>query len=404
MSIRVLRASFHKDKCEVTSQGFLRVPAYLTRTGVFLYRTQDGKVIRELRHPDDVFDPISLDSLRMAPLTNDHPKEMVTPENVKTLSVGWIGDEVKPDNNLISATAIVADKVAIGDVDKGKKELSCGYTADLVVESGTYNGEQYDVRQTNIRYNHVALVDEGRAGPQVRLRMDSADDAIEINDSINPTFKGEESMKKIIIDGKTYEVTQEVYDSIMKEREASKAKLDKKDEELEKKDEEIEKKDKELEKKDEDLKKKDEEKKKEEEKKDSIQARLDAVEEKLNSTSNSDAINKAVETRIAIEDAAKSVGLTDFKGKSNLDLMKETIVKHSPKFDAKDKSEAYVQARFDAVVEEIGSRNDRREQLSGKFTKTDSRKDDEFDSNAAREKAHADAKDGWKQPLAASKK
>src|SRR5690606_32557934 len=142
MSIRVLRAIL-KDKGELTTQGFLRVPAYLTRTGVFTYRTTDGKVLKELRHPDDVFHPDSIESLKMAPLTNDHPKEMVTPENVKKYSVGWIGENISQDSDHIGATAIVADKAAQSDVDKGKKELSCGYIADLTAEEGVYNGEKY---------------------------------------------------------------------------------------------------------------------------------------------------------------------------------------------------------------------------------------------------------------------
>ena len=36
-----------------TPQGFLRVPAYLTRAGVLEYKRDDGSTVRELRHPDE---------------------------------------------------------------------------------------------------------------------------------------------------------------------------------------------------------------------------------------------------------------------------------------------------------------------------------------------------------------
>ena len=43
------------DKMSVTPQGYIRADAYATRAGVFSYQYADGTVIRELRHPDDVF-------------------------------------------------------------------------------------------------------------------------------------------------------------------------------------------------------------------------------------------------------------------------------------------------------------------------------------------------------------
>ena len=47
---------------EKTPQGFLKVPAYATRAGVFNYKTNDGKIIRELRSPEEVFHKDSLSS------------------------------------------------------------------------------------------------------------------------------------------------------------------------------------------------------------------------------------------------------------------------------------------------------------------------------------------------------
>jgi hypothetical protein len=60
-------------KFEVTPEGFLRIPAAVTRVGVFNYKQPDGSVIRELRLPEEVFNPDSLSSLKSIPITNDHP-------------------------------------------------------------------------------------------------------------------------------------------------------------------------------------------------------------------------------------------------------------------------------------------------------------------------------------------
>ncbi|MEI6805588.1 MAG: DUF2213 domain-containing protein, partial [Myxococcaceae bacterium] len=57
---------------ETTSQGFVRVDARLTRTGIFTYH-QDGKVTRELRLPEEVFRSDSLKSIAGAPVTDLHP-------------------------------------------------------------------------------------------------------------------------------------------------------------------------------------------------------------------------------------------------------------------------------------------------------------------------------------------
>ncbi|MEX3628099.1 MAG: DUF2213 domain-containing protein [Burkholderia sp.] len=50
-----------------------------------------------------------------------------------------------------------------------QRELSSSYRYKPVIKSGTYNGAQYDIVMTEIMGNHVALVVEGRAGPDVTV-------------------------------------------------------------------------------------------------------------------------------------------------------------------------------------------------------------------------------------------
>lgn len=166
-------------KATRTPQGFLMAPGFATRTGVFPYRNANGEMRFELRHPDDVNDPVSLATLKHAPYTLEHPPEMITPSNVARYRKGHVGERVEVNRDMVDVDVIVEDADAIAAVEDGLLELSSGYTCDIVEEQGVWMGTPYNYRQKNIRYNHLAGVTRGRAGPEVRLRLDSADAMME---------------------------------------------------------------------------------------------------------------------------------------------------------------------------------------------------------------------------------
>lgn len=162
--------------------GSVRIPATLTRVGIFEYRRDDGTIQRELRHPDEVFAAASIETLAAAPLTIRHPSEMVSPANHRRLSVGHVADNVRQDVDHVAADVVVATDDAIEQVGARKlTEISCGYTCDFDAVPGTWNGERYDGVQRDIQYNHVALLPtgQGRAGRSVGLRLDARGDEIE---------------------------------------------------------------------------------------------------------------------------------------------------------------------------------------------------------------------------------
>lgn len=68
----------------------------------------------------------------------------------------------------------VADDIE-GIEDKTKHQLSPGYRYTPVREDGTFEGKKYQVRMTNIAFNHIANVETGRQGPDVAI-----DTAIEL--------------------------------------------------------------------------------------------------------------------------------------------------------------------------------------------------------------------------------
>lgn len=186
-----------------TDAGFLRIKARLTRTGVLSYITAAG-VQRELRHPDDVF---RADSLATAgsglPITVGH-LGMITTQNVGA-KVGQTRSDVEIEaDTFLVAELQIEDPSVIDRIDRGELvEISAGYRADTIAESGVWNGESYDARHTNIRYNHLALLPSGggRAGSQVALKFDAADDV-----GYAPTM----DLVEITIGDKTFSVPAEV--------------------------------------------------------------------------------------------------------------------------------------------------------------------------------------------------
>jgi len=180
-----------KGKTSRTAEGYLRADAVVTRCGVFNYKNPNGSVRRELRHPDDVFNQVSLDSLKMIPVTNEHPEvKLLDASTAKKFQVGFTGENVRRDENDVMTSITATDSVTINDINNGKKELSCGYTLDLLREDGVYEGQNYNFRQTNILYNHVAFTNRGRVGT-ARLNLDEQD-AVELtNDEINGNSNSE---------------------------------------------------------------------------------------------------------------------------------------------------------------------------------------------------------------------
>ncbi len=200
-------------KAERMPNGFLRAPATLTRVGVFEYRFADGTTRREFRPPEEVFNADSLASLRMAPLTLEHPEPIGTPvtaDNSRQLSVGHLSDTIEREGDMVRADLMITDAKAVRQVEKGERqEISLGYWREIDPTPGVWRGTRYDAVQRNIRYNHAAITRKGRAGPEVRIRLDSETAVLvgdaEVSDD-SPTPGASEMKFKLTIDGITHEI------------------------------------------------------------------------------------------------------------------------------------------------------------------------------------------------------
>lgn len=152
-----------------TPEGFLLcLGVAIARTGEMEYGPgetpikpgPDGKVLVS-READEVFRPETLASFSGKPVTIAHPSVFVSPDNWSELSKGIVqnvrrGTGAQSDD--IVADVLITDGKAIALVKGGLREVSCGYEAEYV-ETGVGRGVQ-----KNIIGNHLALVDEGRAG------------------------------------------------------------------------------------------------------------------------------------------------------------------------------------------------------------------------------------------------
>jgi hypothetical protein len=206
-----------KRDAEITPEGFLRAPARISRVGVYEYADENGKITRELRLREDVFDPGSLASFSMNPITDGHPAcGEVNAENARDLTRGTLGENVTiEDDRFVAARVLITDADLVKKVMDGDAvELSAGYGCVIVDGAGVHEefGE-YDCRQTKIRSNHVAVVSTGRAGPEVRVRLDAGDARSVVRKSTDsgdatsaPPSQVQEATMKITLRGASVEV------------------------------------------------------------------------------------------------------------------------------------------------------------------------------------------------------
>lgn len=160
-----------------TDNGFLRVKGRVARTGIQQYLASElglesrdaNDIVNVYRPADEVFNTDSISSYDNVDVTNDHPQQMVDASTYKSTSVGHV-ISAEQDGDFVSVDMIIKDASTIKDVERGKVQLSAGYTAEYHEESGvTDSGEKYDFVQRNIKINHVAICARARAGAQARL-------------------------------------------------------------------------------------------------------------------------------------------------------------------------------------------------------------------------------------------
>lgn len=188
--------------------GRLRVEATFSRTGKLLYGLPNGETQEETVTANELFDDDSLDTAATAYVTLGHPPVFVTDSNWKNYSIGLTGTKVikRVDEGLVDIVFAVVDREGKKAIEEdGLREVSAGYTTEHKAD-----GER--ILQTKRRYNHFALVPEGRAGKKVALHMDSNEEfAVQVIDQ-KTNMKSKTNMKKY----NGHDVSDAVYDMLYK--------------------------------------------------------------------------------------------------------------------------------------------------------------------------------------------
>ncbi len=387
--------SINNDALEVQPNGFLNVLANITRTGVFVYSRMDpdGTVhtVRQLRLPEEVFSEEALSSLIGLPITNNHPTELISPENASEFIVGMSSDQPKkifaPMQNgdqeeFVQQLVTFFDKDTIEDVVEGRKnELSLGYSTELEDAPGLWKGQHYDVVQRNIRYNHLSLVAKARGGRNCKVILDDREVTVQLDgesyhedevpkeDNINDDDKGED-MKIFKYGGKEFNVEDDVHALLT----SITANLDGVNVDVTAKLKEVE----------------------------TLTAKNDELVDQLKIQKDSDdkeSFHVAVKARVALEGQAIKVLGDDvcLDGLSDCGVKKKVIAKIRPSANLKDKSNDYIDARFEVCLEDAAESSEENEDENkiGKNVKNEDASDEDIVS-IARKKAWVASKELYK--------
>lgn len=355
------------DGISLEPNGWLRASAALTRTGVFSYRNEDGSVRRELRPPQEVFRADLMPLYAGLPLTVGHPDVFLDVLTTRAHQVGSISSPRREADKLV-ADLLITDLPAIEQVQRGVRQISVGYEAELDPTPGVWMGQPYDAVQRRITPNHIAIVASGRAGPECAIRLDQGD-----------------TMLELTIDGNSVTMSPEMFASVLSalgmdpanppqtlelcygpQDPAAAPTMDKapapaapapaaKADSL-----------------------------------DALQARLDSLQAQLALRPDETKIRESVRNRIKLESVAEAHGVK-FDSAMSDDLLRAAVVKQLEGVDVSTKSSAYIEARYDSAIEARSASEAQVRQVAKSTTAPDTAKRIDEALKAKR--------DAWQRPI-----
>lgn len=154
----------------------------LSRVGVFPYLGRDipgapdpAAIYYVLRPEEELADPECINSFKLLPWVDEHTLlgGDHTPAEQKGVH-GVIGEDVYYRDGELRGNIKAFSSTLDTLLANGKRELSCGYRCKYEYAPGVHGGKPYQYVQRKIRGNHLALVNEGRMGPEVCV-MDGVD-------------------------------------------------------------------------------------------------------------------------------------------------------------------------------------------------------------------------------------
>ena len=134
------------------------------------------------------------DSFKLLPITNDHEWLGNGGADARDFQEGSTGESVTVKDDMIFVPLKFTGDEIITSLNHGKEELSASYTNTL---SKSDNAD-YDFVATDIKGNHVALVEKGRCGPDVKV----------LNKQMERKHMKIKNEMKLILDGKEIDLNE----------------------------------------------------------------------------------------------------------------------------------------------------------------------------------------------------
>lgn len=157
----------------------------ISKVGIFPYAGRQlgltgpdaDRIFQVLRPPEELGDPECVESFKLIPWIDEHVMLGPNAREITDRAMdaeqkgvqGVIGEDVFFRDGTLFANIKAFSATLAALIQAGKRELSAGYRCIYDMTAGVWNGQSYDVVQRKIRGNHLALVKEGRMGPDVAV-------------------------------------------------------------------------------------------------------------------------------------------------------------------------------------------------------------------------------------------
>lgn len=146
----------------------------ILKAGIFPYlgseigQGEPSRVYKVLRSEEELSKPETIKSFELVPLINEHfvLGELGTDTDDKPID-GIVGESIYFEAPYLKSNIKVFGKHIKKLIEVGKIELSAGYSCKYIPVE---NNPDYDFIQTDIRANHLALVEAGRNGSDVSVQ------------------------------------------------------------------------------------------------------------------------------------------------------------------------------------------------------------------------------------------
>ena len=207
-------ADANTSKREKDANGFLIIRDNpIAKAGVFDYLLSEvfsqvekdkDKIVRVCREFENL--KANKDLFAGKPIKWEH--YWVGKEGETQTGDGAIFGEVRADEPYLKADLIIYNKDLIAKIEAGEVvELSPAYEANIEAIEGSYNGESYAYLQKLKEVNHLAVVEVGRSGSDLRIYDKLREEIIKMKKKVK--LKDNGFIKKLIARLKDEDTTQE---------------------------------------------------------------------------------------------------------------------------------------------------------------------------------------------------